>query len=63
MLVIANLLNGGPNMKWIYDTGGREKYYKALNVKDCVTRAIAIANGMDYKETYMALKKYMMWVA
>ncbi len=45
-------------MEWIYDTGGREKYYKALNVKDCVTRAIAIANGMDYKETYMALKKY-----
>ena len=45
-------------MEWIYDTGGREKYYKALNVRDCVTRAIAIANGMDYKETYMALKKY-----
>ena len=45
-------------MEWIYDTGGREKYYKALNVNDCVTRAIAIANGMDYKETYMALKKY-----
>ena len=45
-------------MEWVYDTGGREKYYKAQNVRDCVTRAIAIANGMDYKETYMALKKY-----
>lgn len=45
-------------MEWIYDTGGREKYYKALRVKDCVTRAIAIATGMDYQETYKTLKKY-----
>ncbi len=45
-------------MEWVYDTGGRENYYKALNVRDCATRAIAIANGMDYKETYMMMKKY-----
>ena len=45
-------------MKWVYDTGGREKYYKALNVGDCVVRAIAIANQMDYKETYNLVKKY-----
>ena len=45
-------------MEWVYDTGGREKYYKALNVRDCATRAIAIANDMDYKETYMMLKEY-----
>ena len=45
-------------MEWVYDTGGREKYYKALSVGDCVVRAIAIANGMDYKVTYNLLKKY-----
>ena len=45
-------------MEWIYNTGGREKYYRALNVGDCVVRAIAIANGMDYKVTYNLVKKY-----
>ena len=45
-------------MEWVYDTGGREKYYKALSVGDCVVRAIAIANGMDYKVTYNLVKKY-----
>ena len=45
-------------MELIYDTGGREKYYQALNVKDCVVRAIAIANQMDYKVTYNLVKKY-----
>lgn len=24
-------------MEWVYDTGGREKYYKVLNVRDCAT--------------------------
>ena len=45
-------------MRWTYDTGGREKYYKKLTVGDCVVRAIAIANNMDYKETYKLVKKY-----
>ena len=39
-------------MKWIYNDGGRSKYYKATNVRDCVCRAIAIANNEDYKMVY-----------
>jgi len=39
-------------MKFVYATGGREKYFKATNVGDCVTRAIANATGVDYKEVY-----------
>jgi len=31
--------------------GGRSKYFKGEG-GDCVTRAIAIASGMDYKEVY-----------
>lgn len=45
-------------MEWIYDTGGREKYYKAVHVGDCATRAFAIAAEMDYKEAYMMVKEY-----
>lgn len=45
-------------MKWIYNDGGRSKYYKATNVRDCVCRAIAIANNEDYKIVYNTLKKY-----
>ena len=39
-------------MNHVYATGGREKYFKKLDVGDCVTRAIAIATGKDYKEIY-----------
>ena len=39
-------------MKFIYATGGRENYFKASSVRDCVTRAIANATGMDYLEVY-----------
>lgn len=42
-------------MRFIYDDGGRSKYFKATNVGDCVTRAIANATGVDYKEVYDAL--------
>lgn len=45
-------------MKWIYNDGGRSLYYKAPNVRDCVCRAIAIANNEDYKIVYNTLKKY-----
>ena len=45
-------------MEWIYDDGGRSLYYKAKDVGDCVVRAIAIANNMDYKQTYQLVKKY-----
>lgn len=39
-------------MKWVYDDGGRSKYFKAESVGDCVCRAVAIATGKDYKEVY-----------
>jgi hypothetical protein len=42
-------------LKWHYNDGGRHNYYKAKNVGDCVTRAIAIANNMDYKIVYKDL--------
>lgn len=45
-------------MKFKYNTGGREKYYKKINVRDCATRAIAIANNMDYKEVYELMWEY-----
>lgn len=44
-------------MQWVYATGGREKYFKAENVGDCVTRAIALATGKDYMEVYKSLKE------
>ena len=45
-------------MKFVYATGGREKYYKAIRVGDCVTRAISIATGRDYKEVYDLVNSY-----
>lgn len=42
---------------WVYDDGGRSKYFKAEKVGDCVTRAISIATGKDYKEVYDAINK------
>ena len=42
-------------MEFKYDDGGRSKYFKATNVGDCVTRAIANATGEDYKAVYDAL--------
>lgn len=44
-------------MKFIYNDGGRSKYFKANNVCDCAIRAIAIATGKDYLEVYNDLKK------
>ena len=43
-------------MRFVYDDGGRSKYYKADRVGDCVVRAIANATGRDYKEVYNDLK-------
>lgn len=45
-------------MKWIYDDGGRSKYYQKENVNDCVCRSIAIVTGRDYKEIYDLINKY-----
>lgn len=39
-------------MQWVYDDGGRSKYYRAEKVGDCVCRAISIGSGLDYKEVY-----------
>lgn len=44
-------------MKWIYNDGGRSKYFKATNVADCAVRSIAIATNKDYLEVYSALKE------
>lgn len=44
-------------MEFNYNDGGRSKYFKATNVGDCVTRAIAIATGKDYKEVYNRLNE------
>ena len=44
-------------MRFIYDDGGRENYYKGKNVGDCAVRAIAIALERDYKQVYDDLKK------
>jgi hypothetical protein len=38
-------------MKWAYNDGGRSKYFKG-STDDCVTRAVAIATGLDYKKVY-----------
>lgn len=45
-------------MELIYSTGGREKYFKANVVGDCVCRAIANATGMDYKQVYDLINSY-----
>lgn len=39
-------------MEFVYSTGGRENYFRCDNVRDCCTRAIANATGMDYIEVY-----------
>lgn len=44
-------------MEFFFDTGGREKYYKQIFVGDCATRAIAIANHLDYKIVYNMMRK------
>lgn len=43
-------------MKFEYNDGGREKYFKGKGVGDCVTRAITIATNFDYKEVYDKIK-------
>lgn len=45
-------------MQFVYSTGGREKYYNAIKVGDCVTRAICNATGKDYKEVYDLINSY-----
>lgn len=47
-MTITNHKNGS----FVYNDGGRSKYFKGKNVRDCVPRAVAIASGKDYKEVY-----------
>ena len=44
-------------MECVYADGGRSKYFKADNVRDCVTRAICNATGSDYKKIYDGISK------
>ena len=48
--------------RFIYNDGGRSKYYQLEKVGDCVIRAIAIATETDYKEvvedTWQFTQKY-----
>ena len=46
----------GTLMEYIYNDGGRSKYFKG-KANDCVCRAISIASNRDYKEVYDSLKK------
>ena len=39
-------------MDFVYSDGGRNKYFKAEGVGDCVCRAICNATGEDYKKIY-----------
>lgn len=45
-------------LPYVHDDGGRGHYFKGNpnNAGDCVCRAIAIASGRDYKQTYDALR-------
>lgn len=44
-------------MQWVYDDGGREAAGFKGKTGDCVTRAIAIASGVPYKEVYDRLNE------
>ena len=44
-------------MKFIYNDGGRSKYFKAEKVGDCVVRSICNASGLDYLEVYNVINE------
>lgn len=44
---------------FIHSDGGRSEYFDGKNAGDCVTRSIAIATGIDYKEIYDLLAEGM----
>lgn len=44
-------------LEFKYNDGGRGLYFKGKDVGDCVTRAIAIASGLDYKYIYDTIFK------
>ncbi len=45
-------------MKWVYDDGGRSKYYQNQKANDCVCRALSISLEKDYKEIYNLINTY-----
>lgn len=42
-------------MDWVFDDGGRAAAGFKGQTGDCVTRALAIALGRDYREVYDAM--------
>lgn len=42
-------------MKYQFNDGGRSNYFHGAQAEDCVTRAIAIAADLNYKDVYMRL--------
>jgi hypothetical protein len=42
---------------WVYNDGGRSNYFTGKGVGDCVTRAVVIASGIDYKKVYDTFAK------
>lgn len=43
--------------KWIYNDGGRSLAGFRGSARDCVTRSISIASGMEYRQVYDDLNK------
>lgn len=48
----------GTALPWIFDDGGRSTY-SVGSAGDCVTRAIVVATGLDYREVYDDLAERM----
>jgi hypothetical protein len=44
-------------IEWVYDDGGRATAGFLGQTSDCVTRAVAIATGQDYRVTYDAINE------
>lgn len=45
-------------MEFVRCHGGREKYFKRINVRDCVVRAVCNATGEDYQKVYEGVRQY-----
>tara|TARA_R100001509_G_scaffold164002_1_gene140060 strand:- start:188 stop:739 length:552 start_codon:yes stop_codon:yes gene_type:complete len=60
---MENPLVNSPNvgLDFVYNDGGRSKYFKGKNAGDCVTRSIAIAGEYDYEWVYNSLAEEIKW--
>ena len=47
----------GPAMNWVYDDGGRKAAGFRGKAGDCVTRSIAIATRLPYRQVYALLNE------